>query len=222
MFALTQIGIGLALLYRRTATIALAVSLVWALIVWWLGEAFGMLFMNTASALTGAPGAVVLYALIALVVWPNDRAGGLLGDRGTRMLWAGVWFAMAWLWLLPANSGDNSVSNTIAAVPSGAAWLGASLSGVAQITQGTRAGHRAGLRWAVCCDRLRRRIPLASKDFSVDLDRPEPDLLGDWSRLRRYRHRGSHRCQQRPAVHPACLRPVHVVPHTATISRRVG
>ena len=48
MFALIQVGIGLGLLYRRTVKLALAASLVWAAIVWWLGEAFGMLFMNTA------------------------------------------------------------------------------------------------------------------------------------------------------------------------------
>ncbi|HEX4221606.1 MAG TPA: multicopper oxidase domain-containing protein, partial [Pseudonocardiaceae bacterium] len=136
LFALTQIAIGIGLLYRRTARMALAGSLGWALIVWWLGEAFGMLFMGTASPLTGAPGAVVLYALIALVVWPNDGPGGLLGERGTRMMWAGLWLASGWLWLLPANSGDNSVSNTIAAAPTGAAWLSTSLSDVARSTQG--------------------------------------------------------------------------------------
>src|ERR1700752_3527233 len=93
-FALIQVAIGLGLLYRRTVRSALAVSFAWAFIVWWFGEAFGMLFMNMANPLTGAPGAVALYALIGLVVWPNGRPGGLLGVRGTKITWAGLWVQM--------------------------------------------------------------------------------------------------------------------------------
>ncbi|MFC4031947.1 multicopper oxidase family protein [Streptomyces polygonati] len=136
VFALIQIAIGLGLLHRRTVTVALASSLVWSVIVWWFGEAFGMLFMNTADSLTGAPGAVVLYALIALMVWPNDRPGGLLGDRGARTMWAALWIVMGWLWLLAANSGDDSVSNAIAGAPTGAGWLSAVLTDAARITEG--------------------------------------------------------------------------------------
>ena len=35
---------------------ALLFSFAWAIYVWWFGEAFGMLFMNMAMPLTGAPG----------------------------------------------------------------------------------------------------------------------------------------------------------------------
>ena len=56
LFALTQVAIGLGLLYRRTVKLALAASFAWVLIVWWFGEAFGMLFANVANPLTGAPG----------------------------------------------------------------------------------------------------------------------------------------------------------------------
>ena len=86
-FALVQVTIGLGLLYRPTVRFALALSIVWALIVWWSGEAFGMLFMSMASPLTGAPGAVSLYGLLALIAWPNGRPGGLLGiTRHSRRL----------------------------------------------------------------------------------------------------------------------------------------
>ena len=136
MFALVQAGIGLGLLSRRTVKAALAASLVWAAIVWWLGEAFGMLFTGTADPLTGAPGAVALYALIALVAWPNGRPGGLLGDRGARTMWAVLWSVLGWLWLMPANSGADSVSDAIAATPTGATWLASLLSSAARITQG--------------------------------------------------------------------------------------
>ncbi|HYB28559.1 MAG TPA: hypothetical protein VEF89_18235 [Solirubrobacteraceae bacterium] len=95
LFALMQVAIGLGLLYRRTVKPAIVVSIGWAFIVWWFGEAFGMLFMNMANPLTGAPGAVAIYALIALLVWPNDRPGGVLGVLGARITWgAGPLFVL--------------------------------------------------------------------------------------------------------------------------------
>ena len=87
LFALTQVLIGLGLLRRSTVKLALAGSFAWAFVVWWFGEAFGMLFMNMANPLTGAPGAVILYALVGVIVWPTARPGGLLGVRGAKTIW---------------------------------------------------------------------------------------------------------------------------------------
>ncbi len=123
LFALTQVAIGAALLYRRTVKPALVLSFVWVLIVWWFGEAFGMLFMTMAQPLTGAPGAVALYALVGAMVWPNGRPGGLLGVRGARLVWGGLWLLMAWLWLEAPNSSANAISRAIQAAPSGMSWL---------------------------------------------------------------------------------------------------
>ena len=130
LFALVQVAIGAGLLYRRTVKPALVLSFAWALVVWWFGEAFGMMFMATtpmggapmASALTGAPGAVLLYGLIGAVVWPNGRPGGLFGARGARALWAALWLVMAWLWLVEAG-GSSGITNSINAAPSGMSWL---------------------------------------------------------------------------------------------------
>ncbi len=129
-FALVQVAIGVGLLYRPAVKPALAASFGWVLVVWWFGEAFGMLFMATtpmggapmASALTGAPGAVLLYALIGATVWPNGRPGGLVGVRGARAVWAGLWLLMAWLWLVEAG-GANGITSAINAAPSGMSWL---------------------------------------------------------------------------------------------------
>ena len=74
--ALIQIAIGFGMLHRHTVKPALVVSFVWALAVWWFGEAFGMLFANAANPLTGAPGAVILYAFVGALVWPTERPGG--------------------------------------------------------------------------------------------------------------------------------------------------
>ena len=141
LFALTQLVIGLGLLYRRTVKSALAVSIAWALIVWWVGEGFGHLFAGmaatsnpqtfatTANPLGGAPGAAVLYAVIALLLWPNDRPGGLLGVRGARVTWAVLWLAMAGLWLAPVNRSAGATQNVIMmaptgmSYPAGMAWL---------------------------------------------------------------------------------------------------
>jgi hypothetical protein len=123
LFALTQVAIGLGLLYRRTVKPALALSFAWALVVWWFGEAFGMMFMTMASPLTGAPGAVSLYALIGAIAWPNGRPGGLLGVRGARLAWGGLWIVMAWLWLEAPSSAGNAISTSINAAPSGMSWL---------------------------------------------------------------------------------------------------
>jgi hypothetical protein len=123
MAGLIQVAIGVGILSRRTVKPAIAVSLVWALVVWWFGEAFGMLFMNMASPLTGAPGAVVLYAIIGAIVWPGERPGGLLGVRGARTAWAILWVLMGWLWLIAPNSSANATHDLINAAPSGMSWL---------------------------------------------------------------------------------------------------
>ncbi|MGH3266535.1 MAG: hypothetical protein ACRDNS_31605 [Trebonia sp.] len=136
LFALTQVALGIGLLHRGSARLALAGSLVWVLIVWWFGEAFGMLFMSMASPLTGAPGAVMLYAIVGLAVWPGDRPGGLLGVRGTRLAWAALWVVMAWLWLEAPSSSANAVSNAIETAPSGMSWLSTVQIWAADATKG--------------------------------------------------------------------------------------
>jgi hypothetical protein len=123
LFALTQVAIGFGLLYRRAVKPALAISFAWALIVWWFGEGFGMMFMMMAQPLTGAPGAVLLYALVGMVVWPNRRPGGLLGIRGARAAWCVLWLVMAWLWLEPQSAATNATANVIREAPSGMSWL---------------------------------------------------------------------------------------------------
>ena len=142
LFALTQVLIGVGLLYRRTVRPALAASFAWALVVWWFGEGFGMLFAGTASPLTGAPGAVLLYAIVGLLVWPSERPGGLVGIRGARAIWATLWLVMSYLWLLGPNSGADSTANAIMmapagmSAPAGAGWLNRLESSASTAAQG--------------------------------------------------------------------------------------
>jgi hypothetical protein len=136
LFALTQVLIGLGLLWRPTVRPALAASFAWVLFVWWFGEAFGMLFANMAEPLTGAPGGVLLYALVGALVWPGEGAGGLLSARGARIMWAALWLIMAWLWLGPASSGADSVSDVLKAGGSGMGWLTSVQSWIAAAAAG--------------------------------------------------------------------------------------
>ena len=104
--------------------------------MWWFGEAFGMLFMNMAQPLTGAPGAVLMYALIGLLAWPNGRRGGLLGIRGAKTMWAALWLVMAWLWLLAPNSSANATHDALTATDPGMGWLSSVQSHLASAAKG--------------------------------------------------------------------------------------
>jgi hypothetical protein len=53
--------------------LGLAGSVAWSLAVWWLGEGLGGVLAGTASPLNGAPGPVLLYGLLAVLLWPADR-----------------------------------------------------------------------------------------------------------------------------------------------------
>jgi hypothetical protein len=73
IFAAIQLLLGLGIAWRPTVRLALAGSVLWSLAVWWLGEGLGGVLAGTASPVDGAPGAVVLYGLLAVLLWPADR-----------------------------------------------------------------------------------------------------------------------------------------------------
>ena len=103
LFATTQLAVGVGLLVRRTVKPALLLSFGWVLGVWVVGEGLGGLFTPImGSPLAGFPGPVLIYGLVGLVLWPTRRpeegtvaSAGPLGARGTRVLWAALWFGMA-------------------------------------------------------------------------------------------------------------------------------
>ena len=143
-FALIQVAIALGLLYRRTVRPALVLSFVWVLGVWFFGEGMGMLLTGTASALTGAPGSVLMYGLLGLMAWPRSRtrsrsprhgrghddepetdadlvgvassaaAQGIGRSVTPLAVWAGYWSLAAVLFLLPDNRTSTSVHSAIA------------------------------------------------------------------------------------------------------------
>src|SRR5579859_1647205 len=132
-FALIQLAIAVGLLWRPTVKAALAGSVAWSLSVWWFGEGLGGLLTGTASPITGAPGAVILYALMAVLVWParsgnpgrgGIAAGGLLGYRWSRAVWLVLWGSFAFFIMQPAVRAPGSLHNAIAGHAAGEpGWL---------------------------------------------------------------------------------------------------
>ena len=135
LFALTQVAIGLGLLYRPTVRCALALSFACAFGVWVVGEGMGMVLTGSASALTGAPGAVFMYAMVGLMAWPSSRADtedevtvgvassaaarGVGGVTTPLLVWAGYWSLAAVLFLLPHNRTSTSLSSAITGMAPG-------------------------------------------------------------------------------------------------------
>jgi type IV secretory pathway VirB2 component (pilin) len=144
LFALVQCAIGLGLLYRPTVRPALALSFGWSLVVWWFGEGFGMLLMNMGSPFSGAPGAVLLYAVIGLLVWPtrsrdtrSAAASGPLGERGGLAVWSAVWGCSALLWLEVLTRSVYSISGSlIEASGDSMPWLSSLQRSLSTIFQG--------------------------------------------------------------------------------------
>jgi len=143
LFGFIQVLIGLGLLFPPTVRPALVLSFVWVPIVWWFGEGLGMIPAGMASPLTGAPGAVLLYGLIGVCVWPKRRPrvsaadGGLVGDRGGLAFWSLLWLLAAALWLQGVNRAAGAFQSTIASQePSSMGWLASLQSSVAKATNG--------------------------------------------------------------------------------------
>ena len=146
--ALTQLAIAVGLLWRPTVKAALAVSVVWSLAVWWVAEGLGGVLTGTASPVTGAPGAVILYALIAILVWPRRSGAGNngpgrggvaaaspLGRRWSTAAWLVLWASFAYLILQPAVRAPRALSGYLAGeAADGPGWLAALDRGAAAAT----------------------------------------------------------------------------------------
>ncbi len=141
-FAVTQLLLAAGLLWRPAVKAALAGTIIWSLAVWWLGEGLGGILTGSASPLTGAPGAVILYALIALLAWParpaerdpaglaargresSIAAGSLLGRRWARLAWLILWGSSACLVLQAPVRAPGGIRASVAGLAAGEPhWL---------------------------------------------------------------------------------------------------
>ena len=130
VIAIVQILLGLGFLFLSGDWVKWLVfaSIVWAFIVWYGGEGMNMLLTGTASILTGAPGAVLLYPLLGLAVFPLKqsttssgairKAGddGLISRRLLLYILAGFWCFAALLQLQPYWWQDGQISQAVGAM----------------------------------------------------------------------------------------------------------
>ena len=141
------IGAGLvigALRHRpQLLRITLAGSFLWSVLVWWLSEGLGG-SLTGGSPLSGAPGAVVLYVIAGVLLWPGPSTNeaqmpaALLGGPAARGTWLALWAFSGFLLLEPANQAKGALSSLIAQAGSGEPGLVNSLlSGAAATLRGT-------------------------------------------------------------------------------------
>ena len=130
LFALIQFVIGFGITSKRTLRPALALSIVWALGVWWFGEGAGGVFLGTATPFGGGPGGVLFYAVLAVLLWPSDGsdrpfvAAKTVGIRAAKLIWAGVWSVLAILSVVGSGRQPQALHDLVAGLNSGQpGWL---------------------------------------------------------------------------------------------------
>ncbi len=153
-FATVQLGIAAGLLWSRSVRVALSASIAWSVGIWWLGEGLGGLTTG-ATALQGAPGAALLYALIAVLVWPPNSEqsatpgvsvaeSGPAGTWAPKVVWVTLWAGLAAVGLEVANRAPNALTEAITSQTGGQpGWVRSVLDGLADLT----AHH--GLTWSI-------------------------------------------------------------------------
>jgi hypothetical protein len=150
MFALTQLSIGLAFMFRRFRKLAIVSSLCWTAGVWVFGEGLGGLLTGTASALTGAPGAVLIYGMLGIFCWPKaekpasasgrfelDTSVIAQGDAtAATLIWCALWLIQGALWLTPFNRGKKAIYFQLLTASSGQpSWYASFLKNAADVTK---------------------------------------------------------------------------------------
>ncbi len=130
LFAGAQVTIGAGLLVAALARragllrLVLTASVLWSALVWWLSEGLGGV-LTGSSPLSGAPGAVVLYIVAGVLLWPgrptaDDPAPApLLGTAVARGAWLGLWALCAFLLLEPGNQAPGAVTSVLSSAAAG-------------------------------------------------------------------------------------------------------
>jgi hypothetical protein len=142
LFATIQVALGLGIAWRPTVRLALAASVLWSLAVWFLGEGLGGVLAGTASLTDGAPGAVILYALLAVLLWPAGRparfiAARAAGEKTALALWTVLWASMAFFALQPGYRTPSGLSDEIKDMAAGQpGWLAWPVSHLASLLAG--------------------------------------------------------------------------------------
>ena len=135
LFVLVQFAIAFGIIWRRTTKLALAVSIPWSLGVWWFGDAGGGIFQGGATPFGGGPGAVLFYAVFAVLLWPTADSGEFersepfvaarsFGASVAKAVWVVVWGVLAVLALVGSGRSPEALHDLVAGLDSGQpGWL---------------------------------------------------------------------------------------------------
>ncbi len=123
LIVIVQLGLGVLILMKKTVKLGLILSVFWGIFVWYGGEGAGGIFSAHTLILMGAPGAALIYAILALAVLP-DSIEGKHPAYWLAFVWAGLWIGGAIYQLLPGQNSISDLSGTIAGNANGApGWL---------------------------------------------------------------------------------------------------
>jgi hypothetical protein len=128
-FALVQFLIAFGIVWKRSLKPALALSIVWALSVWWFGEGLGNIARGGATPFGGGPGAVLLYAVLAVLLWPSDGsdrpfvAARTVGVSAAKAIWTVVWGLLAVLAVVGSGRSPQALHDLVAAYTGQPGWL---------------------------------------------------------------------------------------------------
>jgi len=130
VFAGIQFLIAFGIVWNRTTKAALGASIVWALGVWWFGEAAGGVFLGGATPFGGGPGGVLFYAILAVLLWPggtSDRpfvAARTVGITAAKAIWVVVWGVLAVLALVGSGRSPQALQSLVTGLNTGQpGWL---------------------------------------------------------------------------------------------------
>lgn len=127
--ALIQLSLGLFILWKKTTRWGLLASIPWGLFVWAFGEGFSGLLSGHTLLLMGAPGAALLYAVIAVAVLPAEHSETSNATNEAAKYWLAIVWLVVWLvgavyQLLPGQDSVSAVKSMILANATGApGWL---------------------------------------------------------------------------------------------------
>ncbi len=129
-FAGIQFVIAFGIVWQRTCKAALALSIAWAVGVWWFGEGLGAVFSGGATPLAGGPGGVLFYGLVAVLLWPShgsDRpfvAARTVGLGAAKAIWSAVWVLLAVLAVVGSGRSPQALHWVVADLDNGQpGWL---------------------------------------------------------------------------------------------------
>jgi hypothetical protein len=129
-FAAIQFLIAFGIIYKRTLKPALALSIIWAIGVWWFGESAGEIFQGGATPFGGGPGGVLFYAVLAVLLWPSEGsdqpfvAARTVGVNAAKAIWATVWGVLALLAVVGSGRSPQDLHDLVASLNVGQpGWL---------------------------------------------------------------------------------------------------